>query len=330
MNQHMPSPEKITRLATGGWASAALAAAVSHAVFTHIDKGCRTVDEIAHAAGISPRGTRALLDGLVSVGLLSVDGQRYQNSPEAAEYLVEGKMAYFGGFAKFCGEDLAHWAELPAVVKSGVPVEDVNIDENPFWEELVLSIAPMSFPMAQAAAAHLRIAEAGPIAILDVGGGSGVYSAVLLSKNAQATSTQLDWANVNRVARSYVASRGVAERFDTLDGDFHKVEIPQARYDVIIYSHIAHSEPPEENVKIFGKLRQSLKDGGTLVVVDFVQADDRSGPSFALLFHLNMLLHTHGGATYRKSDYRAWLEQAGFRKIEIESTEGPASLVFAC
>lgn len=327
--QKKPSPEKIQRLTTGGWACAALGTAVTYKLFTHIHDGCHTAEAIAKAAGLSPRGTQALLDGLVGLELLTLKDGRYENGPDAAEYLVEGRDTFMGGFSRMSVGELAKWARLPEAVKSGRPVEDVDVAENPFWEDLVASIAPSSAPLAQAAAAGLKIADAGPIEILDVGGGSGIYSAIMLKKNPQAKSTQLDWANVNRVARSIVDRHGVAERFSVIDGDFHREALPAGRYDVIIYSHIAHMEPPEENVRIFARLRAALKPGGTLVVADFVQADDRSGPPFALQFHLNMLLHTRGGATYRQSDYRTWLVEAGFRDVTIEPTEGPASLVYA-
>jgi ubiquinone/menaquinone biosynthesis C-methylase UbiE len=88
-------------------------------------------------------------------------------------------------------------------------------------------------------------------------------------------------------------------------------------------------EPPEENVAVFRKLRRALKPGGTLVVVDFVQNDDGSGPPFALLFHLNMLMNTQAGATYSAREFRDWLAEAGFRDITIQATAGPASLVYA-
>ncbi len=329
MSSTQVTPERITQLATGGWAAATLGAAVTHGIFTHIDRGCHTADEIAKAAGISPRGALALLDGAVGIGMLTVADGRYENAPEAAAYLVEGKPAYFGGFAKFNLSSLADWALLADVVRTGEPAKDVMQTENPFWEELVISIAPWAFPIADAAAKKLAVATAGPISILDVGGGSGAYSAALLRHNPQATSTQLDWANVNRVARDFVGRHGVGERFKTIDGDFHTVDFGEARYNLAIYSHIAHGEPPEENVAVFRKFRRALKPGGTLVVVDFVQTDSRSGPPFALLFHVNMLLHTVGGATYRESDYRAWLAEAGFREIELEMTNGPASLLYA-
>lgn len=329
MNDKPISPERITQLATGGWAAATLGAAVSHSLFTHIDRGQRTVDEIAKAAGISPRGALALVDGAVGIGLLSVRDGKYENTPEAAAYLVEGKPSYFGGFTKFNLTDLPHWARLTDVVRTGAPADDVMKTENPFWEDLVISIAPWAFPIAEAAAKTLRLAAAGPISILDVGGGSGAYSAALLKTNTTATSTQLDWSNVNRVAREFVARHGVGERFRTVDGDFHTVDFGEALYDLAIYSHIAHGEPAKENITVFRKFRRALKPGGTLLVVDFVQTDDRSGPPFALLFHLNMLVHTVGGATYREADYRSWLAEAGFREVSVEKTAGPASLIYA-
>jgi ubiquinone/menaquinone biosynthesis C-methylase UbiE len=329
MNTPKVSPEKIQQLTTGGWSCAALGTAVQHKFFTRIAEGARTPDEIARATGTSPRGARALLDGLVGLGLVTVSGGNYANAPDAAEFLVEGKPSFMGGFAKMCVEEMVKWAQLPAVVKSGKPAEDVDTAENKFWEELVISIAPSSMPNALAAAAGLKIADAGPIATLDVGGGSGVYSAVFLQKNPQLQATQIDWENVNRVARSYVAGFDVADRFETIDGDFHKVDFGAGHYDVAIFSHIAHMEPPAENVTLFRKLHKALKPGGTLVVVDFVQQDDRSGPTFALLFHLNMLVNTQAGATYTESEYRAMLTEAGFQDIRLETTAGSAALVYA-
>ncbi len=64
-------------------------------------------------------------------------------------------------------------------------------------------------------------------------------------------------------------------------------------------------------------------------MVPFSKPIVRGGPPLALSFHLNMLVHTVGGATYREADYRAWLAEAGFRDITLETTAGPASLIYA-
>jgi SAM-dependent methyltransferase len=326
-----PSPERIMQIATGNWAASILAASAIHSLFEHLDNGADSTERVAKQAGLSVRGTQALLDGLVGLGLVELRDGAYRNSPEASVFLIEGKPAYLGGFAKVIFADMARRADLPEVARTGIPVsaDTAELAENPFWEELVPAIAPLSVPSALAAARELGLATAGPISILDVGGGSGIYSAIWLGMNPQAHSTQIDWANVNRIAARFTAERGVGERFHTVDGDFHTCDFGTAEHDIGVYSHLAHQESPTDNVAVFRKFRAALKPGGTLVVNDFVVDDDRSGPPFPLIFHTTMLLQTAHGATWTRDDYRAWLTEAGFTDVSFQTTESPATLVLA-
>ena len=81
--------------------------------------------------------------------------------------------------------EIADWAALPDVARSGLPTtpETADLPENPFWEQLVPAIAVLSMPVVAAAGERLRLADGRPLSILDVGGGSGVYSAVWLGMN---------------------------------------------------------------------------------------------------------------------------------------------------
>lgn len=333
MNQAagQPSPERIMQIATGNWAQSILAASAIHSIFDHLEAGAETPEQVAKGADLSRRGTQALLDGLVGLGLVESRDGLYHNTPEASAFLVEGRPGYLGGFAKVVFAGQPNRADLPEVARTGVPVtsEPADLPENPFWEQLVPAIAPLSVPSALAAAEHLGLAKAGPVSILDVGGGSGIYSSIWLGMNAQARSTQIDWANVNRIATRLVGERGVGDRFHTIDGDFHTTDFGTDVYDVAVLSHIAHQESPADNRALFGKFRQALKQGGTLVVNDFVVEDDRSGPSFPLIFHTTMLLQTSQGSTWTRSDYRTWLTAAGFTDITFQPTPSPATLVFA-
>jgi SAM-dependent methyltransferase len=325
------TPARIMQIATGGWAASVLAAASTHSLFTHIETGADTAENLARKASLSLRGTQALLDGLVGLGLLTVSGGRYRNAPDASEFLDENKSAYFGGFAKVLFEEFPKRMALPEVARTGRPVtpETADLPENPFWEQLVPAIAALSMPVVVAAAERLELAQAGEISILDVGGGSGVYSAIWLGVNPRARSTQIDWANINRIARAFVGRHGVADRFRTIDGDFHATDFGTDEHDVAVYSHIAHQESPDSNVAIFRKFRKALKRGGTLVISDFVVENDRSGPPFPLLFHSEMLLNTKEGSTWTRADYESWLKETGFRGVEFQPTSSPATLVYA-
>jgi hypothetical protein len=314
-----PTPEKVMQLITGGWATSILGAAAQHGIFTALEGNPATTETVANKTGISLRGAQALLDGLTGLGLLTLSDGRYQNSADASSFLVKGKPSYLGGMAEVFLQDFATWQSLPEAAKTGVPSAQNTADvaDNPFWHVLVPAIAALSFPVAQMAAESLGVAK------------SGVWSAVWLGVNKQAVGTQLDWPNVNKIGRGFVANFGVADRFQTIDGDFHTTDFGTEKYDFAIYAHIAHQESPAENIAIFRKFRKALKPGGTLVVNDFVLNDDRTGHPFALLFASQMLVVTKNGFTYRQSDYRKWLGEAGFKSVEIVPTPTPSTLVFA-
>ena len=325
------TPERIMQLSTGGWAASILGTAAEHSVFTHLESGEDTAEKLAKRAGVSERGAQILLDGLVGLGLVERRNGAYSNSPEASAFLVERQEANITGWVKVALGQSDLWGRLPEAVRSGMPemAESLDVAENAFWEELVPALAPLSAPVAMAAAETLGLSEAGAISILDVGGGSGIFSALWLSLNPRARATQLDWAPVNAIARRIVAERGVGDRFTCIDGDLHTADFGVAAYDIGVYSHIAHQESPDSNVAVLAKFRKALKPGGTLVVSDFIVEDDRSGPPFALLFASCMLLTTEHGSTWSKAEYQSWLVEAGFEEISFQPTGTAATLVFA-
>lgn len=326
-----PSPEKVMQMITGGWAASVLGAAARYGVFDALDAGGGTAETVAQSTGISLRGAQAVLDGLTGVGLLTHTDARYHNTPEASAFLIKGKPSYLGGMAEVMTDGLTDWAKLPEAVKTGQPAAQETTDhaDNQFFEKLVPAIAALAYPVAQMMGERLGIAGAGAVRWLDVGGGSGVWSAVWLQANPKAAGFQLDWAGVNRVAKGFVGRFGVADRFNTIDGDFHQVDFGTGTYDYAIYAQIAHQETPEDNVAILRKFRRALKPGGTLVINDFVLDEARNGHPFALLFASQMLLATKGGFTWRESDYRKWLADAGFTSVEIVPTPTPSTVVLA-
>jgi SAM-dependent methyltransferase len=330
MDSNQPMPNRIMQLINGYWATGILGAAASHSLFTHLDAGADTADELAARARISARGAQTLLDGLVSLEVVELRDGRYRNTAEAAAFLVEGRPMCLTGLARLKLATIG-LATLPDVVRAGGPMTDavVEVKDSPHWEGVVTAIAAQSVPVAQIAAETLRLADAGAISILDVGGGSGIYSAIWLGLNPAARAIQLDRRPINAIARRLMAERGVADRFSCIDGDFHTTDFGTAAYDVAVYSHIAHQEGQEDNVTIFAKLRSALKPGGTLLINDYVVSDDRSGPPFALLFASEMLLKSRLGGTWRRADYESWLAKAGFEDVSFQPTPSPATLVFA-
>jgi SAM-dependent methyltransferase len=334
MSQQPPSPERILSFTLQGIAStAALGASATHSLFTHIDKGAGTVEEIARAADISVRGAQALLDAMVALGLIQVADGKYKNAPDASVFLVEGKPAYLGTHAKMVFSPFGRsFLSLPEAAKTGVSDFEHTADvvDNPFWEELVLAIVPLALPVTQTLVPLLDFSKAASPSVLDIGGGSGIFSVALLGANGTATATQIDWAAVNRIGERYVARHGVGDRFKSIDGDFHTTDLGDGIHDVVLYSNIAHQESPADNVAMFRKVKKALKPGGTLVISDFVLNDDRtSNHPWTGVFHTFMLMQSKAGAAWRQADYRSWLSEAGFQKVTFNPTPSPSTLILA-
>src|SRR5262249_52655744 len=94
--------------------------------------------------------------------------------------------------------------------------------------------------------------------------------------------------------------------------DLHTTPLPERAFDVAVLSNIMHQESPDSNRALLARLRATLRPGGRLVVSDFVVDDDRSGPMQALLFGLNMLVHTPGGRAYSRGELSRIFQEAGF------------------
>jgi SAM-dependent methyltransferase len=326
-----PTPDRVMQCITGAWAASMLGAAARHGIFTALESRPDDASGIAARLSISARGAQALLDGLTGLGLLALSGGTYRNTPEASSFLVKGRPSYLGALAEVFLEDFGTWQKLPEAALTGLPTAryTADVSDNPFWHVLVTAIAPLSFPVARILADRLGLAGAGPATWLDVGGGSGVWSAVWLGINPAAVAFQIDWPHVNAIGREFVGKFGVGDRFKTIDGDFHSADFGEGRYDYVIYSHIAHQESPADNATLFRKCRKALRSGGTLLVNDFVLNDDRTGNAFALMFASQMLVASKNGSTYRQSDYRAWLTEAGFTSVDFVSTPTPATVALA-
>lgn len=326
-----PAPDRVMQLITGAWAASIVGAGARHGIFTALESLPDDAKGIATRVSISPRGAQALLDGLTGLGLLTLSGGTYRNTLEASSFLVKGKPSYLGALAEVFLDDFGTLQKLPDAARTGLPTAPhaTDVSDNPFWHVLVTAIAPLSFPVARTAAERLALGTAGPISWLDIGGGSGVWSAVWLGINRQASGFQLDWPHVNAIGREFVGKFGVGDRFKTIDGDFHSADFGDARYDYAICSHIAHQETPADNIVLFRKCRKAVRPGGTFVVNDFVINDDRTGHPFAMMFASQMLVTSKGGSTYRQSDYRSWLTEAGFTSVEFIPTSTPATVVLA-
>lgn len=291
-----------------------LDASLEYDFFTLINKGFRSAEEIARQAGTDARATRIVLDSLPALGLIEKRDGKYSLTPTAEVFLVQGKPSYVGDFRHVA---LALWdgmAHLKESLKTGKPLSRMDTGtELQVWEKLVLGIIVIAEPVAKALCDILKIgAERKAIRVLDIAGGSSIFGMTIVTRDPTAQVTQLDWPNVNAVAKKANKQRGLEGKIRFIDGEHHSAPIETNHYDLVIASNFCRFESPKGNQELFAKAYSALKPGGVFVVNDFVPNEERTEPTFALRFSVYTLTHTPEGECWTFSQYSDWLKKAGF------------------
>jgi hypothetical protein len=226
---------------------------------------------------------------------------------------------------------LPRWLNLNAVVATGLPVEPVN-QQGPgsdFFEKFVNDIFPMSYHVAQELAAHLNLSAApGPVCVLDLAAGSGVWGIALAQSSAQVHVTAVDWAGVIPVTSNTIARFGLTDRFSFVAGDLLQADFGSG-HRVATLGHILHSEGAERSKALVAKTFHALASGGTIAIAEFLVNPDRSGPMNGLIFAVNMLVNTDCGDTFSFEEIAGWLLEAGFADARTLDTHGPSPLILA-
>ncbi|HEY7789955.1 MAG TPA: methyltransferase [Vicinamibacterales bacterium] len=314
-----PSPAQFFQAAHGLYQSYALKAAVDLDVFTAIAAGAETVAAIAERCQASARGIRVLCDYLALLGFITKNGERYAATPDTAFFLSRRSPAYVGGALNFLmsGEHIDAMRDLGETVRKGTRDGQALEPNRALWVTFARSMAPLMVMPSRMMAERLGVHAAGPLHVLDIAAGHGLFGLAVASANPKAEITAVDWAPVLEVAKQNAAGAGASDRYRTIAGSALTVDLGTG-YDLVLLPNFLHHFDEAGCVTILKRMHVALKNGGRVAVLEFVPDESRQGPPMAVAFSLTMLANTPGGDAYRFSDLRRMLETAGFRQAQHE------------
>jgi ubiquinone/menaquinone biosynthesis C-methylase UbiE len=328
-----PSPEKIFDALTRYQQTFALKAGIEVELFTAIAEGANEPVSLAKRTQTAERGIRILADYLTIQGFLNKEGGKYALTPDSAVFLDKRSPAYMGGMTEFLVSDqnLANMDILTKSVRKGGTASEIGDNSKPEddrWVKFARSMSAMAVPMA-GVLAQMMAPSSGPIKVLDIAAGHGMYGVTVARNLANVQVTAVDWPAVLEVAKENAAKAGVAERYSTRPGSAFDADLGEG-YDYVFITNFLHHFDPATNEKLLRRFHAALKPGGKALTVEFVPNPDRVTPPMAAAFSLVMLAHTDAGEAYTFAEYQRMFSAAGFKNCSLHPVpELPQQVVVA-
>jgi hypothetical protein len=313
------------------YATALLTAAVSEfGLFERLAESAKTEEELANELGLSGRATNVLLVGLRAMKLLANDSSgRVSLTDLAREHLTGGQFDI--------SDYIRQAAQTPAVrelierMRTNLPAGTAPQEQGVGWiyregmrsamdqeaaaRKLTLALAGRARNVAPVLARNIPLSEAK--VLLDVGGGTGIYSFAFLKRNPKLRAIIWDRPQVLKIARELAEKDGIAGRIQFLPGDMFADPVPPG--DIILLSNILHDWDILECRTLVGRLANALPAGGELLIHDAFLNDALDGPLNVALFSANLFCVTEGRC-YSAAECTMWLEEAGLKVRQVIPT----------
>jgi predicted O-methyltransferase YrrM len=145
--------------------------------------------------------------------------------------------------------------------------------------------------------------------LLDVGGGSGIYSSALIAHHPQLRATVLEQEPVDAITRAEIARHGLEGKVEVITADMFANDWPPS--EIILLSNVLHDWDFPEVRQLLEKAAKALDPGGLLVIHDAFIRDEKSGP-VAVAEYSALLMNITQGKCYSPAELGALLEEADF------------------
>lgn len=303
----------------------ALCAACELDVFTPLADNPKSAEELAAVLGVDAAKLRVLLYLLVTARLLTVDVGRFANTREADHFLVKHRPSYMGSRNEL-------WTEIwTAELKTAESIRTGRAQAKKDFATMPTDVRDRMFRgfHSGALAAGRELVKAYDFSayhtLVDVGGGTGGLVIALAETLPSLRATVADQPEVVPTTRRFIADAGLAGRIPVVSVDIVRDPLPGS-FDAAILKALIQVLSPEDARTALQNVSRGLAPGGDLYIVGSILDDSRLTPPATAAYNLVFINVYDGGQAYTESEYRAWLKEAGFGRIERSSLHGVGGL----
>jgi SAM-dependent methyltransferase len=292
----------------------ALLAALQLGVFAALADGPLTAEEVSRRVGGDPRRLRSLLYYLIPAGLLIFAEGRFANTQEADRFLVRGRPGSFADGADLTAEIWLAYSRVADSIRAGHALARHDYAAmSP--DELMVAYRGMDRGVRGIGAWLAGQVDFSTIqSVVDVGGGSGGLAVVLTERYRHLRATVADLPSVIPITQRFLAEAGARDRVDTVAVDLRTTPVP-GTYDAAVLSSVVQLFDRDLAGRVVRNVGMAVRQGGALYINAFALDDTRLAPERGLWFNFAAIGFYETGEAYTETDYRAWLEDAGFGEI---------------
>jgi acetylserotonin N-methyltransferase len=331
-----PDPSVVLELLEAFRCSKIMFAAVSMGVFDRLEGGPKNAATLASELPADIGALTQLLNACVGLGLLTKENETFANSPAASAYLCHGSPRRITGYINFSNEFLwPLWGKLEDAIREGshrwkqVYGWDGPIFSNFFrtdeskreFLQAMHGQGLISSPAVVAAFDLSRFKK-----LVDLGGATGHLAIAACQRYPNLESIVYDLPAATPLAEETIAGTPVAERVCTQAGDFFVDPLPEA--DLFALGRILHDWTESKILTLLKRIHERLPVGGGVLLAEKLLWDDKTGPRWAQLQSLNMLVCTEGKER-TLGEYEALFHQCGFGEVTGLRTNTPLDAVLA-
>jgi 2-polyprenyl-3-methyl-5-hydroxy-6-metoxy-1,4-benzoquinol methylase len=280
-------------------------------VFGHLLTGPATAGRVAEELELQVAGTRLLCENLAGLGVLEQDGHTFSLPKSSRKWLDPASESYIGTWIEHSATYWEWYGELERIVREGgsFEIHREPAEDEEYWRVYITGQFEIARLSAGEVAKAIRLPEK-PSALLDVAGAHGWFAAELCKRHETLRATVVDLPGSARVGRQIIAEAGMSERVEHRDGDMFEADLG-GPYDGALVFDILHHLSGEQVVTLLRRVREALKPGGTLAVLDSFRVDARrqraSAAALGLLFHL-----TSGADLHSPAELAGYFAEGGF------------------
>lgn len=334
-DKSIPDPSIVLDLLEAFRRSKTMFAAVELGVFDVLQAE-QSLEQLAVGLGCERIALMNLLDSCVAFGLLTRQDDRYVNTPVATTYLTQSSPRRMTGYIHYSNRVMwKMWSNLEDAVREGSNrwkqtfEVDMPIFSNFFrTEEAMKEFLMGMHGFGMITSPHIVNAfDLSRFSVLaDLGGATGHLAIAACQRYSNLKGIVFDLPNALELAHEMVSKSGVSDRMNVLGGDFFQGELPKA--DLYALGRIVHDWSEPKIKLLLKRIYDALPSGGGLLIGEKVLWEDRTGPRWALMQSLNMIVCTEGRErTF--AEYVALLEEAGFKSVEVFRTSVPLDAMLA-